>query len=111
VVDEQSPEPKSGARPAPPRAAADDTANHRLARQRRAWQRRLWLDCGCSAPCRCEHRNNPTAQRVDGYRAAVEHLSRHQLHAAALAPELRQLWRRGGSDRRMAETVVRRWNP
>jgi hypothetical protein len=46
---------------------------------------------------------------VEAYREALEHLAGHGLLAAALTPELRQLWRRGGADRQVAERVARRW--
>jgi hypothetical protein len=77
---------------------------------RRSWQRRLWLPCGrCTEICRCQHKDNPTPLRVDGYLAAVEHLDKHGLPAAPLMAEARQLWKRGGSDRAVADRVVRRW--
>jgi len=47
---------------------------------------------------------------VDAYRDAVEHLAQHKLGGAALTAECRELWRRGGSDRRVAEKIVRRWS-
>lgn len=83
-----------------------------MSRQRftRAYYRSLRLDCGCHVPCRCEHRDNPSELRVDGYRLAVEHLAEQGLCAGALTPELRVLWRRGGADRQVAETIVRRWS-
>ena len=67
------------------------------------------FDCGCHTPCRCDHRDNPTPKRVDGYRHAIEHLAAEGLLAGALTPELRQLWQRGGDDRQIAEQIVRRW--
>ena len=93
-------------------ATADPTTQRRhdqRDRQRHLWSRRLQLDCGCTDQCRCDYRNNPSDRRVDGYLAAIEHLAEQGLCAAALSPELRALWRRGGSDRRMAETINRRW--
>jgi len=80
-----------------------------LQRQRRAWRRKPRLECGCSEPCRCDYRNNPSEKRVDGYRDTIEHLAEHGLGAAALSPELRALWRRGGSDRQLAEQINDRW--
>jgi len=77
---------------------------------RDAWRRRPFLDCGCSDQCRCDHKQNPSPKRIDAYRQAVEHLAAHKLGAAALTAECRGLWRRGGSDRRVAETIVRRWS-
>ena len=75
----------------------------------RLYYRSPKFDCGCHAPCRCDYRANPSEKRVDGYQDAIEHLAAEGLLAGALTPELRQLWRRGGSDRQVAETIVRRW--
>lgn len=83
--------------------------SEQLQRQRRAWRRKPWFDCGCSEPCRCNWRDNPSDQRVDGYRDAIEHLAEQGLLAGALTPELRRLWQRGGDDRNVAEQIVRRW--
>jgi hypothetical protein len=80
-----------------------------LHRQCYAWRRRPQFECGCFDPCRCDYRHNPSDKRTEGYRAAIEHLAAEGLLAGALTPELRSLWRRGGSDRRIAETIVRRW--
>jgi hypothetical protein len=51
----------------------------------------------------------PTPHRVDAYAAAVTWLAQHNLGAAALVPECRELWRRGGADRLLAESLVGRW--
>lgn len=75
-----------------------------------SWRRRLLLDCGCTTDCRCDYKRNPTPKRVEAYREAVEHLAHHKLLAAALTAECRELWRHGGSDRRVAETVVSAWS-
>jgi hypothetical protein len=72
------------------------------------WRRRLFLDCGCTDPCRCDDRA-PSPRRVDAYAAAVTWLAQHNLGAAALVPECRELWRRGGADRLLAEALVARW--
>ena len=72
------------------------------------WRRRPRLDCGCTEPCRCEHRDHPTEKRVDAYRDAVDHLAEHRLAGAALTPECRALCRRGS--REWAEAVMRRWS-
>ena len=74
-----------------------------------AWQRRPWLSCGCSDSCRCEYKLSPSDKRTTAYREAVEWLAEHKLDAAPLMPEARQLWRRGGSDRAVADRVIRRW--
>jgi len=107
TTNEQGPEPKSRASSTPPSATDEYIAGRD--RFRRAWSRQLFLDCGCSVPCRCEYRDKPTAARVDAYGSAVEYLDEQGLPAAPLMPEARQLWRRGGSDRAVADRVVRRW--
>ena len=112
-------EPKSGTAPAnttttirhhADRAYCDRSkpGSHRRAAE--LWRRRAWLDCGCVDVCRCDWRNEPSTKRVDAYLEAAEWLADHGLAAAALLPECRQLWQRGGSDRRVAETIVRRWS-
>ena len=93
---------------------ADRSLNHngngeQRERFTRAYYRSPRWDCGCHVPCRCEWHANPTPKRVDAYREAVEHLAGLGLLPGALAPELRQLWRRGGADRHVAERVARRW--
>ena len=75
----------------------------------RAYYRSPKLGCGCHAPCRCEHRNQPSEKRTDAYKDAIEYLAGQGLMAGALTPELRKLWQRGGDDRTVAETIVRRW--
>ena len=109
VHNETSPEPKSRARSTPPRAVPDINAECRHFQG--AWSRRLRLSCGCTETCRCHHKQFPTPLRVDAYRAAVEHLREHGVPAALLTPEARQLWKRGGSDRALADRVVRTWTP
>ena len=78
-------------------------------RLRHSWRRKPWFECGCFEPCRCDFHGNPSETRTDAYLAAIGHLAAEGLLAGALTPELRQLWRRGGSDRQVAETIVRRW--
>jgi len=92
------------------RAYCDPSKPGGYQRAAELWRRRAWLDCGCVDVCRCDWRNEPTPKRVDGYRAAVEHLAELGYPGAALLPECRQLWQRGGSDRRIAETLVSRWS-
>jgi hypothetical protein len=75
----------------------------------RTYYRSPRWDCGCHVPCRCEWHAKPTPKRVDAYREALEHLAGLGLLAGALTPELRELWRRGGDDRQVAERVARRW--
>jgi hypothetical protein len=74
------------------------------------WRRRLPLACGCFDPCRCDDRVTLTGKRVDAYLDAVTWLAQHNLGAAALVPECRELWRRGGADRLLAESLVGRWS-
>lgn len=76
----------------------------------RTYYRSPKFDCMCHAPCRCDYRNNPSAKRTDAYLAALEHLAEIGYPGAALLPECRVLWSRGGSDRRVAETLVERWS-
>lgn len=106
---ETSPREIPGARSTPPSAIPKGTTNRRsdLADY---WRRRPWQNhqC-CSEDCRCNCRNKPSQKRIDAYRDAVEHLARHNLGAAALTAECRALWRNGGADRDLAESVVRRW--
>lgn len=89
---------------------ADTGDSSRYRRQAVAWRRRPWMECGCTEPCRCYLRNNPTPNRIDGYRDALDHLARHGLLGGAFTPELRALWRRGGADRALAEAVTGRWS-
>lgn len=70
--------------------------------------------CGCIRdPERdrhwCDPNRPPTEVDVDGYGAAVAHLDRHGLTAAPRLDELRELWRRGGVERRLAQSVIQRW--
>lgn len=85
------------------------STDHNRARFTRLYYRSPCWDCGCHLPCRCEFRANPTPKRVDAYKDAVEHLTAHGLLPAALMPEARQLWKRGGADRTLSEIVVQRW--
>ena len=78
-------------------------------RQRRLWRRRERLDCG-HTDCRCHQHDSPTPQRVEGYVSAVEHLAANGCLAAAFTPELRAMWRRGGAERDLAESLQRRWS-
>ena len=41
----------------------------------RAYYRSPKLGCGCHAPCRCEHRNQPSEKRTDAYKDAIEYLA------------------------------------
>ena len=88
---------------------ATDNRRQELARMREAWRRRPRLDCGCTDSCRCDYKRNPSDKRTTAYGEAVEWLAEHKLDAAPLMAEARELWRRGGSDRAVADRVVRGW--
>lgn len=76
----------------------------------RLYYRSPRFECGCYGDCRCDWRDHPSDRRADGYRDALEHLAEAGLPGAALLPECRQLWHRGGSDRALAADTVRRWS-
>lgn len=100
-------------------AAPDGTATTQLAEaeheftasRRRAARRLPPLGCGCSDPLihHCED-DEPTDVQVDAYVAVVEHLSQLGYPAAPRIPELRALWRRGPSERRLVSAVTTRWD-
>jgi hypothetical protein len=46
---------------------------------------------------------------IDGYRDALQHLEALGLTGYPVLPELRMLWQRGGSDRRLAQNIAQRW--
>ncbi len=87
--------------------ASNDTAGYR--RSVLLWGRRFRLDCRCTDTCRCSFKANPSPKRVDAYAEAAEHLESVGLAPAALLPECRALWNRGGADRELASRMVRRW--
>ena len=102
--------PTGRCRAEPQRRAGDSVSTAvQRERQRYYWRRRAWLDCG-HTDCRCESHDNPTPQRVEGYARAIEYLAAHGCVAAAFTPELRELWRRGGAERDLAENVQRKWS-
>lgn len=76
----------------------------------RAYYRQLRFACGCYGQCRCEFDDDPTPKRTDGYRDALDHLAALGYPGAALLPECRQLWSRGGADRELAADTVRWWS-
>jgi hypothetical protein len=73
------------------------------------WGRRVRLDCRCTDSCRCSFKANPTPRRVDAYYEACAWLEGMNLLPAPLLPECRELWSRGGVERRTAERLVGRW--
>jgi hypothetical protein len=86
-------EPADTSQHPPAAATAADSAaeSSGYLRLRGAWQRRPRFECGCTDPCRCDYRQNPSAKRVDAYRQAVRHLAACGLPAARLDPEERAL--------------------
>jgi len=94
-------------------AIGDSNADRDVRRGRftRAYYRSpRYDDCMCHEPCRCSFHANPSSKRVDAFLEAAEWLEGHGLAPAALLPECRQLWQRGGSDRQLADDTVRRWS-
>lgn len=80
-------------------------------RRRRATSRRLApLRCGCADPwtCRCRP-SEPSELEIDAYAATLAHLDAIGLTAAPQVSELRALWRRGGQQRRVAQSVTQHW--
>ncbi len=81
-----------------------------LERRRSGAHRLPPFDCGHSDPFTPGHRRTyPSAKSIDGYRDALEHLADLGLIGAPIMPELRELWQRGGDDRRLAQTVAQSW--
>ena len=76
---------------------------------RRDWRRRLRLDCGCTLPCRCDDKAQPSPGLVDAYAHAVAMLDDLGYPAAPLLPEIEVLLRHGAEERRMVAAVLRRW--
>ena len=82
----------------------------RQLRDRRAGSRRLApLVCGHADPWQPWRPKALSDKLVDGYADAIGHLEDLGLTPAALTPETRAMWSRGGDDRATASRVVRRW--
>ncbi len=100
-------------KPAPPqdRPSNNTYDAHNTAEVRRAGALRLPpLECGHRDPWSADHRREyPSDRMIDGYRDALAHLDYHGLIGAPILPELRLLWQRGGSDRRVAQAVAQCW--
>ena len=79
-----------------------------LRRRRTASWRCAPLDSGPRDPWVPWRPEQPSEQLIDGYRDAVEHLLALDLGPHPFIPELRALWRRGGTDRALAERVHER---
>ena len=79
-----------------------------MRRRRAAAARSLPLDCGCRDPYPCRCTSPPLSDTaVDGWRDAAQHVL-----ATGRIPLLpleirRALWRRGGTDRALAEVLHR----
>jgi hypothetical protein len=82
-----------------------------LHRRREASQRLQRLGCcECRDPLGCRHHRPPlTNRQLDGYRAAVVHLTGAGLLAAPDIDGLRRMWRSGRADRRLAARVAAAW--
>lgn len=79
-----------------------------LLRRRRAASYRLQrLDCGCRDPWGCRCHEPPTSEQgLDAWAAAARHIMDATGCAPVVPPDmLRALWRRGGSDRELAQHV------
>ncbi len=68
-------------------------------------------DCGCRDPwiCHCHNTSAPSDRMIDGYLQAAQHLESLGLTPAPLMPELRLMWQRGGTDRRLAQSIAQKW--
>ncbi|WP_254072914.1 hypothetical protein [Rhodococcus rhodochrous] len=80
-----------------------------LARRRSAIHRLPPLECGCVDPWwhRCNE-PGPSQRRTDALTAAAAHLLDVGLTPIMPVDDLRELWRRGGPERRLAATVAER---
>ncbi|OWY81913.1 hypothetical protein D1O33_03430 [Rhodococcus rhodochrous] len=67
------------------------------------------LECGCVDPWwhRCNE-PGPSQRRTDALTAAAAHLLDVGLTPIMPVDDLRELWRRGGPERRLAATVAER---
>jgi hypothetical protein len=82
-----------------------------LRRRRLAACRSMPAACGCRDPwtCRCWNPDEITDRYVDGYRDAAEHLLAQGLPPAPNLPAMRVMWRRGGTDQRLALRIAEVW--
>ncbi|WKW97320.1 hypothetical protein Q3O43_20080 [Rhodococcus aetherivorans] len=81
-----------------------------LERRRTAACRLPALPCSCRDPwlCRCDTAAGElTGRYLDGWRDAAEHLLEVGIVTSVPAGVLRALWRRGGTDRALAERLAR----
>ena len=102
--------------PAPPRETGTQTTTtvdttdyiEGLHRRRASSYRLPVLDSGRADPWHYD-RVQPSEKMVDAYRDAALTLSAAGLTPAALLPEMRALWRRGGTDRNLVRDIATRW--
>jgi hypothetical protein len=104
-------------RPAGNGAASTTTpgSHHYIAEthRRRASTKRVppYGYCTCRDPwvCRCADNTEPPERYVDGYRDAVLYLLSCGLTPAPFIPEMRAMYRRRGTDARLAMRIAERW--
>ena len=94
----------------PPSAESDSTCFadilSQLRRRRRAAERLALLDCGCSDPWPCRCTEPPLTDRaLDGWRDAAGHLIESGKTPLLPLEVLKALYRRGGTDRALAEEL------
>lgn len=90
----------------PHHSAADYIAG--LRRRRGAAWRLVPLDCGCADPWPCRCTQPPLSDAaLDGWRAAAVHVLAEGQTPLLPIEVRRSLWRRGGSDRALAERLHR----
>ncbi len=81
-----------------------------MARRLRAASRSVPLDCGCrdTLPCKCSV--PPISPRaLDSWRDAANHVLATTDKTPAVPIDVcRALWRRGGEDRQLVETLIER---
>lgn len=91
------------------RTSAQQEALAALDRRRVAAKRSVPLQCGCRDPheCRCWRDQSARTERLtDAARYAAEHILEAGYTPLLDLETLRALWRRGGSDRRLAQRLA-----
>lgn len=79
-----------------------------LRRRREASRRLPVLPCGHADPWRYDA-PGPSERYVDGYRDAAQHLLAVGMTPASNVDAMRAMWRRGGTDQRLAAELAERW--
>lgn len=82
---------------------------HGLRRRTAAAQRTPPLACGHTDPWTSACRNESSDQAIDGYRDAAKHLLAQGLAPAPNFPAMREMWKRGGDDQRLAVQIAQHW--